>query len=326
MRVPAFVLCGALLVPPAAAGQLPTITRQDGVPPTIRAARVETLTIDGRLDEAFYRTVDPVTDFVQIEPEEGSPATEKTEVWIAFDRENVYVTFRNWESRPDRVVAKEMRRDSTTIYTGDDNVTFFFDTFYDRRNGVEFSVNSIGGRIDGQTFNDRQWAGDWNTIWDVEVGRFEGGWTVETAIPFKSLRYRPGEAQVWGFNAFRTNRWKNELSYLTPVPKARGQSGVHQASVAAQVVGISAPSGSKNLEIKPYVISNATSQAVAGGSGVNDLSGDFGLDVKYGVTQNLTADLTYNTDFAQVEADEQQVNLTRFGLFFPEKQIGRAHV
>ncbi len=314
------VLCGLCLARPAAA-QVSTITREPGAPPILRAVQLAgPLTIDGRLDEDLYRSVMPASDFVQIEPQEGSPATEKTEVWLAFDRDNIYVTFRNWESRPDLVVAKEMRRDSTSIYNGDDNVTFFFDTFYDRRNGVEFSVNSIGGRIDGQTFNDRQWAGDWNTIWDVEVGRFDGGWIVETAIPFKSLRYRPGEAQVWGFNAFRTNRWKNELSYLTPVPKARGQGGVHQASVAAQVVGISAPSGSKNLEIKPYLISNATTQAAAGGRGVNDLSGDFGLDVKYGVTQNLTADLTYNTDFAQVEADQQQVNLTRFSLFFPEKR------
>ena len=287
---------------------------------TLRAVPLSApLTIDGRLDEDLYRTTPPISGFVQIEPEEGSPATEKTELWIAFDRDNIYVTFRNWESQPDRVVAKEMRRDANTIYTGDDNVTFFFDTFYDRQNGVEFTVNAIGGRIDGQTFNDRQWAGDWNTIWDVKVGRFDGGWIVETGIPFKSLRYRPGESQIWGFNAFRTNRWKNELSYLTPVAKARGQGGVHQASVAAQIVGITAPSGSKNLEIKPYLISNATSQALAGRN-VNDVSGDFGLDVKYGVTQNLTLDLTYNTDFAQVEADQQQVNLTRFSLFFPEKR------
>ncbi|MBM3819596.1 MAG: carbohydrate binding family 9 domain-containing protein [Acidimicrobiia bacterium] len=308
MRAAVLALCGVLLAWPAQAQ------------PTLRAVRLAApLEIDGRLDEAFYGTTPSISDFVQIEPVEGMPATEKTELWIGFDAANVYVTFRNWESRPDLVVAKEMRRDNTTIYTGDDNVTFFFDTFYDRRNGVEFTVNAIGGRIDGQTFNDRQWSGDWNTIWDVEVGRFEGGWTVEAAIPFKSLRYRPGDAQTWGFNAFRTNRWKNELSYLTPVAKARGQGGVHQASVAAQLVGISAPSGSKNLEIKPYLISTASTHAAPAGTS-RDLSGDVGLDVKYGVTQNLTADLTYNTDFAQVEADQQQVNLTRFSLFFPEKR------
>ena len=255
-----------------------------------------------------------------MEPEEGAPATERTELWIAFDRDTFYVSFRCWESQPERVVAKEMRRDHGTIWSGDDNVSFFLDTFYDRRNGFTFTVNSLGGRQDGQTFNELQWNGDWNAIWDVRTGRFEGGWIVETAIPFKSLRYRPGEDQIWGFNAYRTNRWKNELSFLTAVPKARGQSALQHASLAAQLVGIIVPSGSKNLEIKPYVISNATSQAAADGRISDDIAADLGVDVKYGITQNLTADFTYNTDFAQVEADQQQVNLTRFSLFFPEKR------
>lgn len=193
------------------------------------------------------------------------------------------------------------------------------DTFRDKRNGFEFIVNSIGGRQDGQTTNERQWNGDWNAIWDFEVGHFEGGWTVEVAVPFKSLRYQPGTEQVWGFNAFRTNRWKNELSFLTPVATSRGQSGLHQASLAAELVGIRAPSGAKNLEIKPYAISNTTG-AAANRAFTNESKADAGVDVKYGLTQNLTADLTYNTDFAQVEADQQQVNLTRFSLFFPEKR------
>jgi len=288
---------------------------------TLRAIQLaEPLRIDGRLDEAIYRDVPPISDFVQVEPQEGSPATERTEVWIAFDEDNVYVTFRCFESQPDRIVAKEMRRDHGSIWTGDDNVAFIFDTFNDRRSGLEFIVTSIGGRSEGQITNERQWNGDWNTIWDFHVERFEGGWVVETAFPFKSLRYRPGVDQVWGFNAFRTNRWKNELSFLMPVPKERGQQGLHMTSLAAPLVGIMAPPGSKNLEIKPYVISNATGQRIAGSGISNDLTADFGVDAKYGITTNVTADLTYNTDFAQVEADQQQVNLTRFNLFFPEKR------
>ncbi len=327
-----------LLVQPTYAQQAPTvsstiavdafvgppvsmISRQVAGPPTLRAVRLlEPLRIDGRLDEALYTTVPAISDFVQMEPEEGAPATERTELWIAFDGDTFYVSFRCWESQPERVVAKEMRRDHGTIWSGDDNVSFFLDTFYDRRNGFTFTVNSLGGRQDGQTFNELQWNGDWNAIWDVRTGRFEGGWIVETAIPFKSLRYRPGEDQIWGFNAYRTNRWKNELSFLTAVPKARGQSALQHASLAAQLVGITVPSGSKNLEIKPYVISNATSQAAADGRISDDIAADLGVDVKYGITQNLTADFTYNTDFAQVEADLQQVNLTRFSLFFPEKR------
>ena len=314
-------------VPPARSGA-PT-----GTPPrslvsrdatgavTLHAVRLDgPLRIDGRLDDALYRDVSPISDFTQIEPQEGRAATERTELWLAFDDDNVYVSVRCFETEPDRVVAKEMRRDHSTIWIGDDIVSFAFDTFRDRRNGVEFTVNSIGGRQDGQSTNERQWNGDWNTIWDVEVGRFEGGWTVETAIPFKSLRYRPGAEQIWGFNAFRTNRWKNELSFLIPIPKERGQGGLHMASLAAPLVGIVAPSGAKNLEVKPYVISSATGQRTASSGMADDLTGDFGVDVKYGVTQNVTTDLTYNTDFAQVEADQQQVNLTRFSLFFPEKR------
>jgi len=193
-----------------------------------------------------------------------------------------------------------------------------FDTFYDRRNSVNFVTNALGARQDGQVTNERQWNGDWNTVWEVRAGRFEGGWTVEIAVPFKSLRYRPGRAQVWGFNAFRTNRWKNEISYVTRVPAARGQSALYQGSVEATVVGLEVPSGSRNLELKPYAISDVTTNRAAAVR--NDVSGDVGLDVKYGLTQNLMADFTYNTDFAQVEADEQQVNLTRFSVFFPEKR------
>ena len=121
-------------------------------------------------------------------------------------------------------MANEMRRDDNNIFQND-HMAFVFDTFYDRRNAVEFVVNAIGGRMDGQITNERQYGGDWNPIWDAEVGRFEGGWTVEVAIPFKSLRYRPGRAQIWGFNARRFNRWKNEWSYLTRIPSALGRYG-----------------------------------------------------------------------------------------------------
>jgi hypothetical protein len=139
-------------------------------------------------------------------------------------------------------------------------------------------------------------------------------------VPFKSLRYGPGREQIWGFNAFRTNRWKNEISYITRVPAARGQSALYQGSVAAMLIGLEAPAGSRTFEIKPYAISTVKTDRVSNPAVSNNVSGDVGFDVKYGLTQNVTADFTYNTDFAQAEADEQQVNLTRFGLFFPEKR------
>ena len=320
MRLVAFLVLAAWLLPSHSTwgGQADTTAPAQGL--TVRAIRVtEPLRIDGRLDEAFYRT-EPISNFVQVEPAEGEPATEKTDVWLAFDDDNLYVVFRNWESQPGRVVAKEMRRDHTTIWSGDDIVAFHLDTFHDRRNGFEFALNSIGGRQDAQTSNERQWNGDWNTVWSYSVGTFEQGWVVEAAIPFKSLRYAPGSEQTWGFNAFRTNRWKNELSFLSPTPKARGQGGLHMASRSANLVGLMVPSGSKNLEIKPYAISSVNSARTPAFSLDSDLRGDVGVDVKYGLTQSIAADFTYNTDFAQVEADQQQVNLTRFSLFFPEKR------
>jgi hypothetical protein len=168
--------------------------------------------------------------------------------------------------------------------------------------------------------NDRQYSSDWNPVWETKPGRFDGGWTVEAAIPFKSLRYQPGTAQVWGFNAMRVKRAKNEISTLTKVPPARGQSGFQQAQFAASLVGIEAPGAGANMDIKPYAISSLTTDQLATPRVLNHPEAEAGLDLKYAVTQGLVADLTVNTDFAQVEADEQQINLTRFSLFFPEKR------
>jgi uncharacterized protein DUF5916 len=311
--------CVTLLFPPDVhAGQIQTISREPSGSTTVRAVRIQVpLKIDGALDEPLYANVAPISDFIQQEPHEGEPATEKTEMWVAFDNDNIYVSFRCWETEPDRVVANEMRRDGPNMWQGNDLVAVSFDTFHDGRNSFNFVMNALGARDDGQVTNERQWNGDWNTVWDVRSGRFEGGWTVEAAIPFKSIRYQRGVEQTWGFQAFRTNRWKNEISYVTHVPAARGQSALYQGSVGATLEGLEAPS-SKVLELKPYAISDVKTDRPSAVS--NDVSGDVGLDVKYGLTQNVTADFTYNTDFAQIEADEQQVNLTRFSLFFPEKR------
>ncbi|HVH26678.1 MAG TPA: DUF5916 domain-containing protein [Vicinamibacterales bacterium] len=288
---------------------------------TVRAHRLEApLKLDGALDEAIYHTVPSITDFIQVEPDEGVLATEKTEAWLAFDREYVYVAFRCWESEPERRVATEMRRDNGATWGGNDVVSVFFDTFYDRRNGIGFTINSIGGRNDGQITNERQYSSDWNPIWDFATGRFEEGWTVEIAIPFKSLRYRDGAAQIWGFNALRAVRWKNELSLITKVPAGRGMQSVQQSSMAATMVGLEVPGGASNLDVKPYATMSLKTDRNGQSKTANDLDGDIGIDAKYGLTQSLSADFTYNTDFAQVEADEAQVNLTRFSLFFPEKR------
>jgi len=296
------------------------ITRDAAGGVTVRAVRVdEPLRIDGELDEFVYAEVEPISGFIQNDPDEGAPATEKTDVWLLFDDDNVYVVARNWETRPDRRVATEMRRDNTRIVR-DDNFAWSFDTFHDGRNGFLFEVSAVGGRLDAQLTNESQINIDWNPVYDVVVGRFDGGWTMEAALPFKSLRYRGEGPQVWGFQARRVNRWKNESSYLTPLSAAQGLRGHFRASLMATLVGLAAPRATNLLEVKPYVIGDVTTNANAVPPISNSLGGDAGIDIKYGVTQGLTADFTYNPDFAQVEADEQQVNLTRFSLFFPEKR------
>jgi hypothetical protein len=287
---------------------------------TVRAVRLTSpLRVDGRLDEAIYAEVPPLSDFIQNDPREGEPATEKTEVWILFDSSTLYVVARCSESHPERMVVNEMRRDNTNIVMND-SFAFSLDTFYDRRNAVIFETNALGGRIDAQVTNERQINMDWNPIWELKAGRFEGGWTVEAAIPFKSLRYRPGRAQIWGFNARRVNRWKNEVSYLTRIPASLTLRGHFQATLMATLVGLEVPQGARNAEVKPYATSHLMTDRTATPVVTNELGGGVGGDFKYTVTQGLTADATVKTDFAQVEADEQQVNLTRFSLFFPEKR------
>ncbi|MEE2638157.1 MAG: DUF5916 domain-containing protein [Acidobacteriota bacterium] len=291
---------------------------------TVRAIPLEEgIRLDGQLDEAVYHAVPAITDFIQQVPDIGAPATEKTEAWVMFDDTNVYVSARVWDSAPEsQWVANEMRRDTNQLRQND-TFTAFFDTFYDRRNGFNFYTNPLGARADQQFTNEGNPNGDWNPVWDVRTGRFDGGWTVEMEIPFKTLRYRSGDApQIWGLQLRRAIRRKNEWVYLTRLPLSagggRGSGGIFRVSAAGTLVGIEPPVASRNIEIKPYAIGGVTQDAVGGGERESD--GDFGLDVKYGITQNLTADFTYNTDFAQVEVDEQQVNLTRFSLFFPEKR------
>ena len=290
---------------------------------TVRAIKLDQgIRLDGELDEEVYFSVLPITDFLQQVPNEGAPATEKTEAWIMFDRTNVYVSARVWDSAPESEwVANEMRRDTNQLRQND-TFTAFFDTFYDRRNGFNFYTNPLGARADQQFTNEGNSNSDWNPIWDVRTGRFEGGWTVEMEIPFKTLRYRSGSPQVWGVQLRRAIRRKNEWTYITRVPISAGggggSSGIFRVSVAATLVGMEPPETGRNIEVKPYGIGGVSTDVPAGVS--NEGSGDWGLDSKIGITPNLTADLTYNTDFAQVEVDEQQVNFTRFSLFFPEKR------
>lgn len=309
---------------PAAPRSPDVISRGDDGQATVRAVRVEEpLRIDGMLDEAFYRNTASVSDFVQSLPVEGAPPTERTEAWVAFDEANIYVSARVWDSATeDGWVENEMRRDGERIELND-HFGVFLDTFYDRRNSVGFVVNPLGGFTDLQVRNEADANADWNPVADIRTGRFEGGWTVEMAIPFRSLRYRAGPNQVWGIQMRRSVVRKNEWVYLTYLPFSvvqSGPAGAMRVSRYGTLVGVEPPPPSRNLEAKPYAIAGLKTDRTVSPAVSNDADGDAGLDVKYGITENLVADLTFNTDFAQVEADEQQANLTQFSLFFPEKR------
>ena len=321
----------AQLLPSAGvSAQEVVVGRDAGGRLTIRAVRYDgEVNLDGILDEEIYRSVAPVSDFIQQLPVEGAPASEKTEAWVFFDDDNLYVTARNYESVPEADwVANEMRRDTFQLRTND-SFSVMLDTFLDRRNGVAFLVTPIGGFSDFAISNEgdrgRGVNFDWNIVWDSRVGRFDGGWTVEMRIPFRSLRYEPGAAQAWGVQFRRIIRRLNEASYFTelPISAALGNSlvaGMWRISEAGTLNELEVPPRNFNLEIKPYGLGTVTTNRLATPPVSSETNGELGVDVKLGITNNLTADFTYNTDFAQVEVDERQVNLTRFNLFFPEKR------
>ena len=313
LKVVGALLALTLVVCPRAVAQ--TVPRRE-----VRATRLAApLTLDGRLDEDVYAKTTPTSDFAQQFPREGAPATEATEVWVFFDEHNIYVSARCTDSHPERIIANEMRRDHSNIFGVNDSFTVVFDTFFDQRNGVFFQTNPIGA-IRDQAITDGAQNSSWNTVWDVKSARTATGYTVEMAIPFKSLRYRGAGPQVWGINARRMVRWKNELSTLSPLPASYGSPGIGQVGRAATLVGLETPAQSLNLELKPYGGSTLTTDLASAKPFRNDVSPAAGFDVKYGLTRGLTSDLTVNTDFAQVEEDQQQVNLTRFNLLFPEKR------
>src|SRR5262245_30749719 len=294
------------------------ISRDEQRRVTLRTERVPSpLNFDGHLDEAFYYDVPSFGDFVQQEPHEGQPATDRTQGWVFYDRDYLYVSARLWESERGRRVATEMRRDANNLYT-DDHFGVSFDGFYDRRNGYGFAVNALGGMLDW-SINNEQPNNSWNGVWDVRTSDFEGGWTLEIRFPFRSFRFQEG-GHIWGMNFRRMVRWKNEVAFLAPVLASWGRPAMSKMSVAATLTGLEVPGKGRNIDVKPYALGSVLTDRKAAAPYTNDPDGNVGFDVKWGIRQTLVADLTVNTDFAQVEDDEQQVNLTRFSLQFPEKR------
>ncbi|MCC6245914.1 MAG: carbohydrate binding family 9 domain-containing protein [Gemmatimonadaceae bacterium] len=311
----------AISGPPAPAAPA-TINRDAAGRTTVRALKLEKpLSVDGVLDEDVYQREQPFDGMMQVAPNAGEPATERSDIWITYDNTHIYVSCKCYDKSPEAEwVVNELRRDTGGL-RNNEHFGVMFDTFYDRRSGFAFYTNPLGARADYSVVDEGGSNTDWNPVWTAKSARFDGGWSVELAIPFKSLRYRAGKDQVWGVQLRRSIRHKNEWDYLTPVPRIMaGPQALNKVSAAGTLVGLDLPEAGKNIELKPYIVSRVTTDRVKTPT-INDKFGsEVGGDIKYALTPNLTADLTVNTDFAQVEIDEQQVNLTRFSLFFPEKR------
>ena len=292
--------------------------------------------IDGDvLGEAIWDDIVPATGFLQNTPDEGQPASERTEVRIIYTEDTVYFGIVCYVSDPSTIIVSDSRRDSSLNDT--DSFQIIIDTYLDKQNGFLFGTNPAGLEYDGQVTNEGQGGGrfgggvvrrsgsqqqrgsgggfnvNWDGVWQVSAEISELGWTAEIAIPFRTLRYPSGDVQTWGLNFQRNIRSRNEQSYWAPLPR---QFRLHRLSLAGELQGIEVPP-QRNLKLTPYVLGEALRRT---DDTKTTALGDFGADLKYSVTPSMTLDLTYSTDFAQVEVDDQQVNLDRFNLFFPEKR------
>jgi hypothetical protein len=283
--------------------------------------------IDGVLDDPVWQRASSISEFVQQEPREGAAATERTEVRVLYDSKSLVIGVRAFDALPAGIVATEMRRDSDRLLD-EDNFQIIIDTFNDSRNGYMFVTTPLGAKLEQQISEEGEGntrAGsinanvnrNWDGIWDVVARLTDEGWEAEISIPLTTLRFADTAQQTWGINFMRNIRRKNEQVFWAPIPKAYTLTRV---SMAGSLSGLESLSHGMDLKLKPYVVSGGRANYLTAGQSSNEFLHDVGIDAKYGVTGGMNLDLTYNTDFAQVEVDEQQVNLTRFGLLFPEKR------
>ena len=291
--------------------------------------------VDGLVTDPQWEEAEPFTGFVQQEPDNGAPATERTEVRLLLSNTTLYVGIVAFDREPGRVLVSESRRDGDLNES--DSVQIVLDTFDDNQNAFLFGTNPEGIEYDGQIAGEGATGGynprpgqrgsqrggvtgfnaNWDGDWTVRSRRTGRGWETEFAIPLRTLRYEAGADRTWGLNVMRNIRRKNEQSFLAPIP--RGYN-IYRVSLARKVSGLDLPRR-RDLRVTPFALADANRNPLAANAENRSRNGfDLGLDVKWGVTPNLTVDFTANTDFAQVEADDQQINLTRFPLFFPEKR------
>jgi hypothetical protein len=285
----------------------------------ITAVRTEApLKVDGLLNDPGWQNARFQGQFTQREPDEGAPASEKTEVGFLYNEKYLYIGVKCYDSEPNKIIAREMRRDA--FVDDDDYFEMVLDTYHDHRSAYYFITNPHGVKREALMANEgRDYNPAWDGVWWNKAKITEEGWFVEIAIPWKTLRFEEEGSPIWGFNCARMIRRKNEHVYWQLIPREYGRgAGIFRLSEAGSLHGIDEAEMGGNLELRPYFLGGMENDANTDFS--TDRLSDIGLDAKVALTANLALDLTLNTDFAQVEADQEQVNLTRFSLYYPEKR------
>jgi hypothetical protein len=317
--VPVILLLGTLLPQASPAGAQQGGGDDPGAAAAVvqayRLAHDEEIRLDGRLDEEVWLRATPITRFRQQEPQEGALPSERTEVYVLYDQDHLYIGAVLHDSEPEGIIGRERRRNAGL--GSDDRFMWVLDTFLDGRTGYFFEINPAGLRGDGliasgggMSLNKR-----WDGIWDVAVDRNENGWSAEIRIPFRTLNFDP-ELDTWGINFQRTVRRKNEEILWSG---HRRTQGLFRLVHAGRLTGLDGISQGIGLEVKPYVSAGANS-VYEGIEGTTGVSRDVGFDLSYSVTPGIRAALSVNTDFAEVEVDQRRVNLTRFPISFPEQR------
>ena len=303
--------------------------------PVAQAVRASSeIHVDGVLDEPAWAEANQITDFIQSQPDAGYPSTERTVVRILYDSRRLYIGAECYDSQPDNLTVTSLERDLPGSTHDMDIFAITFDTFLDRRNAFIYLINPYGALRDGQVFNDSRNADYvWRGTAELSTTRHDSGWTVEMAIPWTNLRFDPTlDEQRWGMQILRRVRRRSEDSYWAPVQR---RDLVHRMSKAGTLEGLKGITPGLDLRVKPFVLASdvSGSSQVSGtaqqgpailrklyADSSHEIRGDAGLDLKWGLTPNLTLDATYRTDFSHVEIDEERVNLTRFPLYFEEKR------
>jgi hypothetical protein len=271
------------------------------------------IAIDGVLSEADWKDAPVATGFIQNDPHEGEPATHDTEVRVLYDADNLYFGVLAHDAEPSRIIVNDITRDFNT--RSGDVFGLVLDTFHDERNGFMFETNPAGAMFDAQFVNEgREFNQNWDGVWYVKSRITEDGWETEMAIPFKTVRFQDLDDQTWGLNFVRRTRRLNEDSYWAPLPRIYRFTRLSLAGTLEDLDGLQPR---RDIKVTPYAKADASDSAL-----LTELEGNFaaGVDAKLGIGTGLRLDLTVHTDFSEVEADVQQINLSRFSLFFPEKR------